>query len=86
MYTKVCSVRLTFSISLPGNSVERIKGYVEIEQEPSNTDSGKPPAYWPSTGSLRVEGLSARYSLDGPEVLHNLNFEIKSGERVGVGE
>jgi ABC-type multidrug transport system fused ATPase/permease subunit len=31
-----------------------------------------------------VENLSAKYSSDGPEVLHNLNFRIASGERVGV--
>lgn len=31
-----------------------------------------------------MEGLSAKYSTDGPEVLHNLNFRIASGERVGV--
>lgn len=33
-----------------------------IEQEPKNTTQGHPPAYWPSSGSLRVENLSARYS------------------------
>lgn len=31
-----------------------------------------------------MENLSAKYSSDGPEVLHNLNFRIASGERVGV--
>jgi len=67
-----------------GNSLERIKGYVEIEQEPKPTEAGKPPAYWPSSGNLLVEGLSARYSSDGPNVLHDVTFEIKSGERVGV--
>lgn len=49
-------------------------------------EAGKPPAYWPSSGSLRVEALAAKYSTDGPEVLRDLNFEIKSGERVGVGK
>lgn len=66
--------------------MERIKQYVEIEQEPSPTESGKPPAYWPSSGSIRVENLSARYSKDGPDVLQDVTFEIQSGERVGVGE
>ena len=31
-----------------------------------------------------MEDLSAKYSPDSPEVLHNLNFRIASGERVGV--
>jgi ABC-type multidrug transport system fused ATPase/permease subunit len=31
-----------------------------------------------------VHNLSARYSTDGPEILRDLSFHIKSGERVGV--
>jgi len=31
-----------------------------------------------------VEGLSARYSLDGPEVLHGVTFSCQSGEKIGV--
>ena len=34
-----------------------------IEQEPKPTEQGKPPAYWPASGDIRVEKLSARYSL-----------------------
>lgn len=56
-----------------------------IEQEPKPTKEGVPPAYWPASGDLRVENLSARYSTDGPVVLHDISFHIKSGERVGVG-
>ncbi|KAF9078002.1 hypothetical protein BDP27DRAFT_1207896 [Rhodocollybia butyracea] len=66
------------------NSLERIENYLDIEQEPKAADSGTPPAYWPASGDLRVEGLSAKYSLDGPEVLHELSFHCKSGERIGV--
>lgn len=68
------------------NSLERVDAYLRIEQEPKPSDQGKPPAYWPASGDLRVENLCARYSPDGPEVLHNLSFHIKSGERIGVGE
>ncbi|KAH7069398.1 hypothetical protein BKA62DRAFT_836919 [Auriculariales sp. MPI-PUGE-AT-0066] len=48
------------------------------------TDRGKPPAYWPSSGDLVVEHLEARYARDGPLVLKDVNFTLKSGERVGV--
>jgi ABC-type multidrug transport system fused ATPase/permease subunit len=65
--------------------LERIQGYVEIEQEPKPTLDGRPPAYWPSSGKLEVRNLSARYSADGPKVLHDISFNIKSGERIGVG-
>ncbi|KAJ3759326.1 P-loop containing nucleoside triphosphate hydrolase protein [Lentinula raphanica] len=66
------------------NSLERVASYLHIEQEPKPTIQGQPPAYWPATGELHVDNLCARYSPDGPEILHNLSFNIKSGERVGV--
>ncbi|KAJ7286214.1 hypothetical protein C8J57DRAFT_1446843 [Mycena rebaudengoi] len=66
------------------NSLERIQGYLTIEQEPKPTTAGIPPAYWPASGKLSVEKLSARYSAEGPKVLHDISFEIKSGERIGV--
>jgi len=67
-------------------SLERIDHYLKINHEPAPTEGGYPPAYWPSSGDLRVENLSARYSPDGPEVLHNISFHVKSGERIGVGK
>ncbi|KAH9166017.1 hypothetical protein EDB89DRAFT_2076263 [Lactarius sanguifluus] len=65
-------------------SLERMHSYINAEQEPKPTEQGIPPAYWPASGDLRVEKLSARYSYDGPKVLHDISFHIKSGERVGV--
>jgi ABC-type multidrug transport system fused ATPase/permease subunit len=66
------------------SSLERIQEYTVIEQEPKASEGGTPPAYWPASGDLRVEKLCARYSADGPRVLHEVSFHIKSGERVGV--
>lgn len=43
-------------------SLERILGFLRIDHEPQPSDEGLPPAYWPSSGSLKVENLSARYS------------------------
>lgn len=43
-------------------SLERILGFLRIEHEPSAEESSAPPAYWPSSGTLRVESLSARYA------------------------
>ncbi|KAJ7916159.1 multidrug resistance-associated ABC transporter [Mycena leptocephala] len=65
-------------------NLERIKQYTEIEQEPKATPAGIPPAYWPASGSISVEKLSARYSPDGPKVLQDISFDVKSGERVGI--
>lgn len=55
-----------------------------IEQEPKPTPDGVPPAYWPSSGELVVNKLSAKYSADGPKVLKDISFEVRSGERVGI--
>nr|GAT43346.1 predicted protein [Mycena chlorophos] len=66
------------------NSLERIKQFIEIEQEPAPTKNGVPPAYWPASGNLSVRGLSARYSANGSDVLRGLSFDIRSGERIGV--
>lgn len=43
-----------------------------------------PPASWPTSGHLKVEQLSAKYSHDGPQVLRDISFEIPAGQRVGV--
>ncbi|KII93466.1 hypothetical protein PLICRDRAFT_35686 [Plicaturopsis crispa FD-325 SS-3] len=77
-------VRILNDFEVQGNSLERIQNYIKIEQEPKPVEGGAPPAYWPASGDIRVEHLSAKYSTDGPEVLHDLSFHIKSGERVGV--
>ncbi|KAJ7449230.1 hypothetical protein FB451DRAFT_754458 [Mycena latifolia] len=77
-------VRLVNQFEVQSNSLERIKQYISVEQEPKAKPSGVPPAYWPASGSISVDRLSARYSVDGPKVLHDISFDIKSGERVGV--
>ncbi|KAF8811726.1 hypothetical protein BYT27DRAFT_7160557 [Phlegmacium glaucopus] len=79
-------VRVFNDFEVESNSLERIQGYIDIEHEPEATENGKPPAAWPTSGDLRVEKLSARYSETGPAVLHNLSFHIKSGQRIGVGK
>ncbi|KAJ7696072.1 multidrug resistance-associated ABC transporter [Mycena rosella] len=77
-------VRVSNSLQLDANSLERVLEYIEIEQEPKPTKAGVPPAYWPASGAIRADNLSAKYSADGPEILHDISFEIKSGERVAI--
>ncbi|EKM83611.1 hypothetical protein AGABI1DRAFT_66408 [Agaricus bisporus var. burnettii JB137-S8] len=77
-------IRLLNDFEVQGYSLERIQAYLTIEQESKPTARGLPPAYWPASGSLVVENLSAKYSQDGPKVLHDISFEVKSGERVGI--
>ncbi|QRW27528.1 ABC transporter transmembrane region [Rhizoctonia solani] len=77
-------VRILNEFEVQGNSLERVQDYVSVEQEPESVPEKAPPAYWPASGHIVAENLTARYSKDGPAVLHGLSFEIKSGERVGV--
>ncbi|CAE6487644.1 unnamed protein product [Rhizoctonia solani] len=77
-------VRVLNEFEVQGNSLERIQGYVNIEQEITPALEKVPPADWPSSGKIVVENLTARYSWDGPAVLHGLTFEVKSGERIGI--
>ncbi|KAJ7675294.1 hypothetical protein B0H17DRAFT_1207802 [Mycena rosella] len=76
-------VRIWNDVQIQGNSLERIQQYIDIEQEKKPTASGTPPAYWPAVASHCRE-LSARYSPDGPKVLHEISFRVNSGERVGI--
>ncbi|KAH9918376.1 P-loop containing nucleoside triphosphate hydrolase protein [Epithele typhae] len=68
-------VRVFNQWQVSGNSLERIQQYLDVEQEPKST---------PQAGNLQVEKLCARYSGTGPRVLHEVSFEVKSGERVGI--
>ena len=55
-----CLVREIFHQTF--HSLERIQSYLDIDHEPKATEAGRPPAAWPNSGELKVDGLSARYS------------------------
>ncbi|TFK95320.1 hypothetical protein BDV98DRAFT_517859 [Pterulicium gracile] len=70
-------------------SVERIVEYLDVPEEPAAIiESNRPPAYWPSSTTqqplVRVEDLNIKYAPDLPSVIHNISFELKAGERVGL--
>ncbi|KAJ4482242.1 P-loop containing nucleoside triphosphate hydrolase protein, partial [Lentinula aciculospora] len=77
-------VRLYNATHIEANSLERIQHYLVIDHEAEAVSEGVPPAYWPASGALRVERLSARYSREGPEILHDLTFSVRSGEHIGI--
>ena len=65
-------VRIYNMLEIQATSLERIVDYTRIEHEPQPVESGKPPAYWPSGGSLCVKNLSARYSEGKPDIAINV--------------
>ncbi|EUC42886.1 hypothetical protein COCMIDRAFT_7610 [Bipolaris oryzae ATCC 44560] len=67
------------------NSVERVKEYLDVDQEaPSVIPANRPPSNWPSKGSVEFINYSTRYRSDFDLVLKNLTFKIQPGEKVGV--
>ncbi|GJE85249.1 multidrug resistance-associated ABC transporter [Phanerochaete sordida] len=65
-------------------AVERIKEYTEVKREPPEFLEPRPAASWPEKGEIKVEDLVIKYAPELPAVLHNITFEIKPGEKVGV--
>ncbi|KAK8135951.1 ABC transporter [Apiospora sp. TS-2023a] len=67
------------------NSVERVKEYLDVEQEadPIN-EKNRPPANWPAHGSVEFISYSTRYRSDLDPVLRKVTFKINPLEKVGV--
>lgn len=67
------------------NSVERIKEYLDIEQEaPAIIEDNRPPQNWPSQGSVEFINYTTRYREDLDPVLNSLTFKIGAREKVGI--
>ncbi|KAJ3053869.1 hypothetical protein HK097_003202 [Rhizophlyctis rosea] len=78
-------VRVHASMEMSMNSVERVKEYLQIEQEPPAVmEDRRPPANWPSRGEIKVDSLTVRYSPNTPPVLNNLNFTFPAQSKIGV--
>ena len=67
------------------NSVERVKEYVEVEQEAKAIiDEARPAGNWPSQGAIQFMNYTTQYRPDLEPVLKDLTFSIQPGERVGI--
>ncbi|KAL4802401.1 hypothetical protein BDV18DRAFT_147428 [Aspergillus unguis] len=78
-------VRLYSEVQQSMNSVERVKEYLEVEQEaPPVIADSRPPANWPSHGAVEFASYSTRYRPDLDPVLREVSFTVQSGEKVGI--
>ena len=77
-------VRLYSNVEMNMNSVERLKEYTDIEQEPSNVGAYVPPQEWPQKGKIEVHDLSLRYDPKLPRVIKNVSFSVDPKCKVGI--
>ncbi|KAG0210814.1 hypothetical protein BGX28_008950 [Mortierella sp. GBA30] len=83
--TIVWLIRVYAENEMNMNAVERIEEYMNLEQEPpAIIEDSRPPASWPHSGEIIVDHLTMKYAPDTPEVIKDISFKIKAGEKVGV--
>jgi ATP-binding cassette subfamily C (CFTR/MRP) protein 4 len=64
-------------------SVERVVEYTEVTPEPDD-ETKRPPQSWPTKGTVEFKSVSMQYAPDEPMVLKELNFKVKSAEKIGI--
>lgn len=78
-------VRLYSEVQQNMNAVERVKEYLEVEQEAQAIiPDSRPPANWPSHGAVEFADYTTRYRPDLEPVLKDISFAVKPGEKVGI--
>ncbi|CAG9839261.1 unnamed protein product [Diabrotica balteata] len=79
-------IRASAELSSNMISVERILQYTKLDTEGpfESLPTKKAPKNWPDKGQISFKEMYLKYAPEQSPVLKNLNFEIKSGEKVGV--
>lgn len=78
-------VRFYSNFEMNMNSVERLKEYLQIEQEPPyEIPETQPEDSWPQKGEIIVEDVSLRYAPDLPRVIKDVSFKVEPCHKVGI--
>jgi ABC-type multidrug transport system fused ATPase/permease subunit len=78
-------VRLYSEVQQNMNSVERVREYLEVDQEAASViEDSRPAADWPSQGAVDFNAYTTRYRPDLDPVLKEVSFSVKAGEKVGI--
>lgn len=82
------------SAEIESIGLERTLEYCELEKESDQAwdvdcdlESSNPLSLsidWPSSGDVEVSNLCARYGEDMPDILHDVSFDVKGGNRIGI--
>lgn len=75
-------LRLHVDVDVHMIAVDRVLEYTKLD--PEVDVSQQTQAGWPSSGAIRFEELTVRYSIAGSPVLQDFNLEICSGEKIGI--
>ena len=78
-------VRMYSELQQSMNSVERVREYLDVDQEADavNPDS-RPPSDWPDKGEVAFVGYTTRYRPDLEPVLRDISLQVQPGEKVGI--
>lgn len=80
-------VTLYSSLEISMNSAERLREYLELEQEGGCLPGQvlrAPPPQWPEKGEIKFHNLSVRYAPNLPCVIRNATFTVEPVSRVGI--
>ena len=67
------------------NSMERVKEYLDVEQEaPAIVEDNRPAPGWPSKGAVEFVDYSTRYRAELEPVLRNISLKINAKEKIGI--
>ena len=78
-------VRQTVEVETNIVSVERILEYAALPSEAQDIiPSNRPPASWPSCGTVSFNNFSAKYRPELDLVLKDINLQFNSHEKIGV--
>ncbi|KAH6988476.1 P-loop containing nucleoside triphosphate hydrolase protein [Ilyonectria destructans] len=81
-------VYLSSVLQVEMNCFQRIEEYIHtIPQEQRGSEKELPPQHligWPHDGNVRIQNVTAGYTIDGDAVLNDINLEAKPGQRVAI--
>lgn len=67
------------------NSMERIKEYLDVEQEADAViEDSRPPKSWPGSGSVEFVDYTTTYRAELDPVLRDISIKISPREKVGI--
>ncbi|KAL6879128.1 hypothetical protein J3F83DRAFT_725174 [Trichoderma novae-zelandiae] len=67
------------------NAMERVKEYLDVEQEADAIiEDSRPPKDWPAEGGVEFVNYSARYRAELDPVLKGISLKINPKEKVGI--